>query len=681
MATSTTTVTELQQQQPSLMIHNDDQRQRQKQQQSHTNRFKNFAHAKHICLNGSKPDKSSAGRIDAHAVQICNAINALDAYYTTSSCSGRCFLYTGIGNKSSSSSTDTFCFQRFRVSHELIRDASRYFNLATLQSDPTGGGDEIFVRENSETRSSSSSSTTDNHNINENRHNRDVWLRFEPFILHVACRSLAAASALMMAARPAFKNVGLTSWKQQADATSSNNQNNHAEKYIVAIWGDEGLDMPLCMPSGCPLVAEPAATATSTSEDLSDASSSITMTSWLAQLVNERHERNWSKMARFVQAVRDMEMPVDDDDDDDDEDDEDKSCARREVIPRSYDVIGDVALLHKTKTANSSSNNNVEDGEHQLQRFKAMGEAIMKKNKAIKVVVLRQSNLTGPERAPGHDDNLMLLAGGPPERLHPSLITTHSEHGIACVVNLHETFFSPRMSRERQRICAQVQDNEDVLVLFAGVCMEALLIASKTRAKSVVTMECNPAAIQCARRSHRMLERNNNQTLVPGAAQRLEIVQGDVLQLLPSVPKKSYDRILAPRPKLGAQDGDLGSVSADDDGGGKNNASTKVSSEAASSKAFLTALLPVLKDGGVCHWYDFVADHEFPTCQRVQDMLQETCTAVNEANADDDGMNDGLPRCIKVLHVANAGSVAMRQLRVCIDFCIVPIGDKLLKRG
>jgi len=33
----------------------------------------------------------------------------------------------------------------------------------------------------------------------------EVWLRYEPFILHVCCRSLEAAQALLSAARPTFK--------------------------------------------------------------------------------------------------------------------------------------------------------------------------------------------------------------------------------------------------------------------------------------------------------------------------------------------------------------------------------------------------------------------------------------------------------------------------------------------
>ena len=99
--------------------------------------YKKFVHAKTQCL--SKYDKSSTGRFDHHVIEICSLINQYDHYYTTSSCSGRSFIYTGIGIKSTSS------FIRYRISHEPIHTTNqeRYFNLSTLQSDPTGGGDII----------------------------------------------------------------------------------------------------------------------------------------------------------------------------------------------------------------------------------------------------------------------------------------------------------------------------------------------------------------------------------------------------------------------------------------------------------------------------------------------------------------------------------------------------------
>ena len=64
-------------------------------QHHHTTHFQT---RKSNCL--SKRDKSCAGRIDPRAVEICDALNRREEYYTTSSCAGRCFLYRGDGIKS-----------------------------------------------------------------------------------------------------------------------------------------------------------------------------------------------------------------------------------------------------------------------------------------------------------------------------------------------------------------------------------------------------------------------------------------------------------------------------------------------------------------------------------------------------------------------------------------------------
>ena len=188
------------------------------------------------------------------------------------------------------------------------------------------------------------------------------------------------------------------------------------------------------------------------------------------------------------------------------------------------------------------------------------------------------------------------------------------------------------MGQERIRICQQVARGEDVLVLFAGVGMEALQIASRTEATSVVAVELNSKAVECARRGHRRLQRSKSVKCV-GAADRLNIIEGDVLEVLPTMAKASFDRILAPRPKEGALDGDLGGAD--------------------SGAQFLDAMLPLLKEGGELHWYDFCADHEFPACERTRKTIHDACERA------------GLT--MTVIHVANAGSVAMRQLRVCMD--------------
>jgi len=313
-------------------------------------RRRNFENSKSQCLG--KRDKSFSGRIDPKAVNICSVINERDEYYTTSSCAGRCFLYQGPGRKATTE------FQRWRISHDKIADSQRYFDLSTIDSDPSGGADPIRsigqfehaekVRQSQEGEGIESeeailmeqSSSQQSPSASEQKQSI-LWLRFEPFILHVACRSLSATSALMTAARPAFKNVGLTTWK---DGDSSNS---NFSKYLVAVWGDEGLDMPLSTPDGSnPFAGHH---------------------EWLADLVNERHQRNWDKIDRFVQSVRDMPLSVEEDDTCDNVDD-----ATNLKVPKHFDVIGDIAVL-----------NGVPPGDEEDQ--KRIGEAILNKNKAIKV--------------------------------------------------------------------------------------------------------------------------------------------------------------------------------------------------------------------------------------------------------------------------------------------------------
>ncbi|KAL7525854.1 hypothetical protein ACHAXR_001190, partial [Thalassiosira sp. AJA248-18] len=323
---------------------------------NHTNHHHttHFQTRKTNCL--SKRDKSSAGRIDPRAVDICAALNSRDEYYTTSSCAGRCFLYCGDGIKSWHSSGGggedgsgvvdgssgggsggaggggkLGFFQRYRVNHDLIREPQRYFNLTTLiegggdnskqhHYDPTGGGDPIPTigqfdqGNNANFKNKLEEGRRGPNKNNNNKLEEPIWLRFEPFILHVMCRSLEAASVLMALARPSFKNVGLTSWNNggggggldeynntaAAAAASTEDKNQQMKgggpRFLVAIWGDEGLDMPLSLPSspGRGLYYHPPTptdddknTTTTTSANNNNANAD-----WLAQLVNERHARN-----------------------------------------------------------------------------------------------------------------------------------------------------------------------------------------------------------------------------------------------------------------------------------------------------------------------------------------------------------------------------------------------------
>jgi tRNA G37 N-methylase Trm5 len=740
-----------------------------------------FQHAKEQCLYGHKRDKSSVGQYDTGVMEICTLINEhFREYYTTSSCAGRCFLYTGMGIKA------TTTFVRCRISHGPIQDSVRYFDLSTIQTDPTGGGDPIPQiydggkrqrqrdrRQQQQYLQGQSTTPTDTadtaHDVNseelnrgderycsperigndddaeyedkdqedalhtvptntntntsihihadsegttstadeetqqdmDNDHTKTVWwLRYEPFILHVACRSLHAAVQLMNRIRPIFKAVGITSLSSDGTTGTacSRVDTGGCPKYVVAVYGDEGLDMPLTNEYGISMIATMIQSGGYTSQ-------------WLASLINERYLRNRNKIERLVQAIQNAIPKLCRENDNDDDnihlvDDTDdayhqygtntntemdhyphfdtnqnvtaaKSSNATHItingqqirIPRSYDVIGDVAILHTLPDRIATQDNEHSDNDSdQVLWKKAIGDAILQRNHNIKVVVARSSNLDGSERAPGINGIQVLT--GPIDRIQRiPLITTHREYGVSCIVNIHHTFFSPRMGQERIRICEQIgvgnddTEKEHVLILFAGICMDAFLIAARTDAISVTAIESNEHAIACARKGHLMLERNKI-CIDNHAAQRLQIIHGDCLQVIPILPSKHYHRIVAPRPKEGNLDGNQPprdhdpsdeSTTADDTGSG-------------GGREFLIALLSVLKpNGGICHWYDFCADHEYPQCVRTVQFLSDTCQTEYQYD-------------IEVVHIAHVGSVAKRQVSYFLRFLIVTL-PHLLKQG
>ncbi len=144
-----------------------------------------FANEKKTYL--AKQDKSKKGDIDALVRPVLNIINRKENYYTTSSCSGRVYLWQGSGKKNET--------RWIKMSHDPI--PKDFFELKDIELEDTTG---------------------------------IVWLRLEAFILHVACRDLNAANILLEASRKIYKKSSILS--------ASN-------KIIVEIRGSEFLEMPL----------------------------------------------------------------------------------------------------------------------------------------------------------------------------------------------------------------------------------------------------------------------------------------------------------------------------------------------------------------------------------------------------------------------------------------------------
>ena len=177
----------------------------------------NFPNHKKTFL--AKMDKSKKGEMDIKIIPLLETINAQSNYYSTSSCSGRVYFWKGTGKKSET--------QWLLVSHDVIKD-------------------EFFACSGGEGQ---------------------VWLRLEGMILHIACKDLPAAHALLEKARKFYKKSCILS---------------ASSKIIVEIRGSEFLEMPFYT-EGERLF----------SGDLN----------WLRDLLNSKLEKIWKDLERFRKSI------------------------------------------------------------------------------------------------------------------------------------------------------------------------------------------------------------------------------------------------------------------------------------------------------------------------------------------------------------------------------------------
>ena len=153
----------------------------------------NFDNNKKLCL--AKDDKSKIGRIDARISGLVDCIN--QSYdYTTSSCSGRTVLQ--IGERKGES-------EWLFVKHDILAEHDIDDILNILNILDSIGSD-----------------------LGEKVQSGDVWFRMESLILHIACRSLENAQALVNFARNnGFRRAGIQSTNK---------------KIIVEIIGPENIN-------------------------------------------------------------------------------------------------------------------------------------------------------------------------------------------------------------------------------------------------------------------------------------------------------------------------------------------------------------------------------------------------------------------------------------------------------
>ena len=186
---------------------------------------------------------------------------------------------------------------------------------------------------------------------------------------------------------------------------------------------------------------------------------------------------------------------------------------RNKEVAKGYDILGNIAIV---ETDNPSS-----------RAAKRYSEEIMSSSKRITTVLAKAGPVSGRYRI----RKLSYVAG------KRTYVADMIENGCRFVFDVRKTFFSVRLSFERQRISALSKGKENVMVLFAGVGPFAVELAKKNPRSSVVAIELNKSAYEMMKKNILI---NKLKNVVP--------VWGDVGKVAKHY-ENFADRVIMPLPK------------------------------------------------------------------------------------------------------------------------------------
>jgi tRNA (guanine37-N1)-methyltransferase len=135
----------------------------------------------------------------------------------------------------------------------------------------------------------------------------------------------------------------------------------------------------------------------------------------------------------------------------------------------AFDQIGNIIILRVPDSL--------------LSKRKVIGEVLLDKVKTAKSVYCQSSPVEGDYRI----RKLELLAG------EDKTETEYKEHGCRFKIDVEKTFFSPRLSTERERIAEMIRDDETIINMFGGVGMFSIVAAKKKKCH-VYNIDINPDA-------------------------------------------------------------------------------------------------------------------------------------------------------------------------------------------
>jgi len=115
----------------------------------------------------------------------------------------------------------------------------------------------------------------------------------------------------------------------------------------------------------------------------------------------------------------------------------------------------------------------------------------------------------------------------------------YKEAGCTFLLDLNKVHFSFSLSGERRRITDEIKDGENILCLFAGVGPFPIVLARRKKV-DIVAIEKNPDAFY-------YLLKNIENNRLKGF---IKAINADVDDLFNYLEKNSFDRVIAPAPKI-----------------------------------------------------------------------------------------------------------------------------------
>lgn len=259
-----------------------------------------------------------------------------------------------------------------------------------------------------------------------------------------------------------------------------------------------------------------------------------------------------------------------------------KSDDREQYELPSYELIGDIAVINELVG---------------IAREEAV-KGIKAHHPRVKTVLLKADALEGEFRVGEYEK----LYGDETE-------TLHREFGCRFKVDPARVYFSERFSTERNRVVSQVQNGEELLVMFAGVGPFAVMAARNRNPARVMAVEKNPVAVEYMIQN---IELN-------GVADTVEAVEADVKEAVPEL--GMFDRIVMPLP--------------------------------GQAEEYLGLAFEHVKHGGTIHYYRFAETGEWG------EVLKEVEKAADEAGKD-----------FEVLKKVVCGHRGPGTDRVCLDILV-----------